>query len=84
MEKGKKTKGRNKSKQHMTIMFIVLLMALSLLNQVLSGYQKDHAVSSPLNIHKDQCLCTIFPLKDYGWTQESWGVFSRDLTVKCT
>ena len=39
MEKGKKTRS------------LLLLMVLLFLNQLLFGYQKDHAVPSPLKIH---------------------------------
>ena len=45
MEKGKKTKGGKRSKQSMTMLCsLLLLMALSFLNQLPSGDQKDHAV----------------------------------------
>ena len=85
MEREKKTKGAKKSKQHMIVMFTVASeWARLFLNQLLSGDQKDHAVLCPLKIYKDQCLCTTFPIKKFGWTQTLWRVFCQDLTAKCS
>ena len=83
MEKIKKAKGAKISKQHMTFMVIVASDGSFVFEKLLSGDKKNNGVLSPLKIHGDQCLCTIFPIKNLGWTQTSWRVFCRDLTVNC-
>ena len=85
MEKEKKTKDGKNYKQVSLLCSVLLLITLSFLNQLLSGYQKDHVFLSTLKLHEDNCLCTNFPIKKFGfgWTQTPWRVFYRDLIIKC-
>ena len=51
MQKGKKTTGGKKSKQCMTIIFLVASDGSLFLNKLLSGDYKNHALLSHLKIH---------------------------------
>ena len=79
-EKTKKSKGRKKLKQSMTVMFIVASDGSFVLNQLSFGDQNYHVVLSPLKMHQDQCLCITFRTKKLGWTRTLWRVFCRDWT----
>ena len=50
-EKGLMEKGKKKKRMQELLRSLLLLMVLLFLNQLLFGYQKDHAVPSPLKIH---------------------------------
>ena len=56
-EKMKQNKGGKKSKQHMTVMFIVASDGSFVFEQLSFGYQNYHLALSPLKMCQDRCLC---------------------------